>query len=63
MSEHNYGVFYNNWTPKTGATAIHNLTTILKSGRQWDGLGHVALQCQRITRGRPQFPSRQQYSI
>ena len=29
--EHNYGVFYNNWTPKTGATAIHNLTTILKS--------------------------------
>ena len=29
--EHNYGVFYNNWTPKTGATAIHNLITILKS--------------------------------
>ena len=26
-----FGEFHNDWTPKTGATAIHNLTTILKS--------------------------------
>jgi hypothetical protein len=26
-----YGEFHNDWTPKTGATAIHNLTTILQS--------------------------------
>jgi hypothetical protein len=25
-----YGEFHNDWTPKTGATAIHNLTTILQ---------------------------------
>ncbi len=29
--EHNYGEFHGDWTPKTGATAIHNLTTILKT--------------------------------
>jgi hypothetical protein len=29
--EHNYGLFHGDWTPKTGATAIHNLTTLLKS--------------------------------
>ncbi len=29
--EHNYGEFHRDWTPKSGATAIHNLTTILKS--------------------------------
>ena len=26
-----YGEFHNDWTPKAGATAIHNLTTILQS--------------------------------
>ena len=26
-----YGEFHDDWTPKTGATAIHNLTTILQS--------------------------------
>ncbi len=26
-----YGEFHNDWTPKTGATAIHNLTTVLQS--------------------------------
>ncbi len=26
-----FGEFHNDWTPKTGATAIHNLTTVLKS--------------------------------
>jgi hypothetical protein len=26
-----YGEFHSDWTPKVGATAIHNLTTILKS--------------------------------
>jgi hypothetical protein len=29
--EHHFGEFHNDWTPKAGATAIHNLTTILKS--------------------------------
>ena len=29
--EDHYGEFHNDWTPKTGATAIHNLTTILQS--------------------------------
>jgi hypothetical protein len=29
--EDHFGVFHSDWTPKTGATAIHNLTTILKS--------------------------------
>ena len=26
-----FGEFHNDWTPKTGATAIHNLTNVLKS--------------------------------
>ena len=26
-----FGEFHNDWTPKVGATAIHNLTTVLKS--------------------------------
>jgi hypothetical protein len=26
-----FGEFHNDWTPKTGATAIHNLTTVLKT--------------------------------
>jgi hypothetical protein len=30
-SEDYYGEFHNDWTPKVGATAIHNLTTILQS--------------------------------
>jgi hypothetical protein len=29
--EDHYGEFHNDWTPKTGATAIHNVTTILQS--------------------------------
>jgi hypothetical protein len=29
--EHHFGEFHNDWTPKAGATAIHNLTTVLKS--------------------------------
>ncbi len=29
--EDQYGEFHNGWTPKTGATAIHNLTTVLQS--------------------------------
>ena len=29
--EDHFGEFHSDWTPKTGATAIHNLTTILKS--------------------------------
>ena len=29
--EDHYGEFHNDWTPKIGATAIHNLTTILQS--------------------------------
>jgi trimeric autotransporter adhesin len=28
-SSDQFGQYYNNWTPKVGATAIHNLTTIL----------------------------------
>ena len=31
MSKDYFGEFHNDWTPKTGATAIHNLTTVLKS--------------------------------
>jgi hypothetical protein len=30
-SEGYFGEFHNDWTPKVGATAIHNLTTILQS--------------------------------
>jgi hypothetical protein len=30
-AEDYFGEFHNDWTPKTGATAIHNLTTVLKS--------------------------------
>jgi hypothetical protein len=30
-SQDYYGEFHNDWTPKAGATAIHNLTTILQS--------------------------------
>jgi hypothetical protein len=29
--EDHYGEYHNDWTPKTGATAIHKLTTILES--------------------------------
>ncbi len=30
-AEDHFGEFHNDWTPKAGATAIHNLTTVLKS--------------------------------
>jgi hypothetical protein len=30
--ENNYGQFHRDWSPKTGATAIHNMTTILAGG-------------------------------
>ena len=30
-TEDHYGEFHDDWTPKAGATAIHNLTSILKS--------------------------------
>ena len=30
-AQDHFGEFHNDWTPKIGATAIHNLTTVLKS--------------------------------
>ncbi len=43
-SEDYYGEFHNDWTPKVGATAIHNLTTILQgagSGTASSGLNYT----------------------
>jgi hypothetical protein len=44
-----YGEFHNDWTPKAGATAIHNLTTILQSA----GSGTAATRLSYSVSGLP----------
>jgi serralysin len=37
--EDNYGLFHRDWSPKAGATAIHNMTTVLRGAGSGMALG------------------------